>query len=710
MPPPDMLDLDPLFAPRSVAVMGASPRPSVGRYIVETLQNFGYAGQIYPVNPNYDEVAGVACFDDLGDLPASPDIVVFCVSPARTMEGFRKLPDAGAGAAVIFGGGYGEAGDEGRAMQREMVGLCKEAGIALCGPNCMGVISPHARSATYLQIGTNRESLAGNVGLISQSGSICISMLSDVSRFGYSLVASTGNEAVVSAAAVMEYMIDLPETKVIACFTETIAEPERYVAALDKAADAGKPVVVLKVGKTKRTKDAIATHTGGMAGDDRVFSEILRAHRAIEVAEFDELIEVLAACQGRVWPRGRRLSVVTSSGGAAELMLDIGETAGLALPPLPKAEFEAARDFIGDFAGDGNPLDAWGNGNFRENMPYALNIVGKTESTDAVLLCYDNDDSAPMGNVADYLARVDIIETASRDSNKPHYQLTLRPGLRIAEQIERFRALGIPPLVGVRQGLGAIDKLARWNQKLFPARAPQALPVNLLDSMSLSGRATVHEHDCKRLMSAVGLAVTREQAARDVETAVAAAESIGLPVVMKALSDDIPHKSEHGLVVVGVDNVDDVRKVWSDLQERLSKVNTEADILIQEMVAEGVEVFAGVAHHPGFGHVLAFGLGGVEIELDPDFSLRKLPLRAGDAEAMIGEIRGAARLGAHRGRAACDVASLAACLYAISDLIAAAGGQIRELDLNPIKVMPAGSGCVIVDALIVPHEPEGDAP
>ncbi len=708
--PPDSLNLEPLFAPRSVAVMGASPRPSPGRYIVETLQNFGFTGDIYPVNPNYDEVAGVACFDDLADLPASPDIVVFCVSPERTMDGFRKLPPSGAGAAVIFGGGYGEAGDDGREMQREMVGICREAGIALCGPNCMGVISPHARSATYLQIGSNREALAGNVGLISQSGSICISMLSDVSRFGYSLVASTGNEAVVSAAAVMEYMVDLPETKVIACFTETIAEPERYVAALDKAADAGKPVVVLKVGKTKRTKDAIATHTGGMAGDDRVFSEILRAHRTIEVSEFDELIEVLAVCQGRVWPTGRRLSVVTSSGGAAELMLDIGETAGLELPPLPEVEFEAAREFIGDFAGDGNPLDAWGNGNFRENMPYALSLVGKTESTDAVLLCYDNDDSAPMGNVADYLARVDIIEAASRESEKPHYQLTLRPGLRIAEQIERFRALGIPPLVGVRQGLGAIDKLARWNGERLPARKPEVLPTVAFEGISMSGRATVHERDCKKMMSALGLTITREQVARDVDAAVAAAEEIGYPVVMKALSDDIPHKSEHGLVAVGVEDADDVRRVWSDLQHRLTSVNPDADILIQEMVSGGVEVFAGVAHHPGFGHVLAFGLGGIDIELDPDFSLRKLPLRTGDAEAMIGEIRGAGRLGAYRGRAACDVESLTTCLYAISDLMAAAGSQIRELDLNPIKVMRAGSGCVIVDALIVPHEPEGDAP
>ena len=204
-------------------------------------------------------------------------MVAFCVSPERTLDAFRQLPAAGARAAVIFGGGYGEASDWGRAAQAEIVGIARAGGIALCGPNCMGVISPHARSATYLQVGRKREALAGNVGLISQSGNICISMLSDVSRFGFSLVASTGNEAVVSAAAVLDHMVDHDETEIVATFTETVAEPERFVAALDRAAAAGKPVVVLKVGKTERTREAITTHTGGIAGDERVFSEVLRA-------------------------------------------------------------------------------------------------------------------------------------------------------------------------------------------------------------------------------------------------------------------------------------------------------------------------------------------------------------------------------------------------------------------------------------------------
>ena len=703
----DAINLEPLFRPSSVAIVGASPRPSVARNIVETLKNFGFPGEVFPVNPRYEAIDEMTCYATLEDLPASPDVVAFCVSPERTLEGFRQLPTAGARAAVIFGGGFGEAGDWGRAAQAEIVNVARESGIALCGPNCMGVISPHARCSTYLQIGNSCEALAGNVGLISQSGSVCISLLSDVSRFGFSLVASTGNEAVVSSAAVLDYMVDHDETKIVAIFTETIGEPDRFVAALDRAAAAGKPVVALKVGKTERTREAIATHTGGIAGDERVFSEVLRAHRAIEVAEFDELIEVLAAFQAPKLPEGPAISVVTSSGGVAELMLDVAGNVGLDLPALPTSEFEEARQVIGDFAGDGNPLDAWGNGNFRRNTPHALGVVGRVDNTDAVVLFYDNNDDAPMGNIADYLARIEILEAAQQASPKPHYQLSFRPGLRIKEQTARFRTLGIPQLSGIRQGLGAIDRLARWNGGLAPERMPNVTSVDQLE-LEITGRPSVHEHDTKRLMARLGLKTTRERIATTVEEAASAAADIGYPVVLKAVSDSIPHKTELGLVIVDVATPVELASAWETLAARLADASAVADILVQEMVQDGKEVFIGVAHHPGFGHVLAFGLGGVELELQNDVALRLLPLRDGDAEQMIKEIRGAARFEAYRGRPSYDTESLAACLYAISDLIAAEGNLIREIDLNPIKLMPAGGGCVIVDALILPKTQQGE--
>ena len=294
-------------------------------------------------------------------------------------------------------------------------------------------------------------------------------------------------------------------------------------------------------------------------------------------------------------------------------------------------------------------------------------------------------------------------------SAKPHYQLTLRPGLRIAEQTARLRALGIPPLFGIRQGLGAIDRLAHWNGGLAVARSPGGTGVEFSD-IAIAERASVHEYDSKRLMARLGLRTTRERLVATADDAASAAEEIGYPVVLKAVSDAIPHKSDLGLVIVGVATSAELASAWETLTARLAEVGAAAEFLVQEMVSDGIEVFVGVAHHSGFGHVLAVGLGGVELELQDDTALRMLPLREGDAEQMIAEIRGAARFEAFRRRPAYDTKSLTACLYTISELIAATGDVIREIDLNPIKLLPAGEGCVIVDALILPMVQEGETP
>jgi succinyl-CoA synthetase beta subunit len=248
--------------------------------------------------------------------------------------------------------------------------------------------------------------------------------------------------------------------------------------------------------------------------------------------------------------------------------------------------------------------------------------------------------------------------------------------------------------------------LSRWAVGLPAARtAAQCFDPNTID---LTGRATVNEYDSKRLITEFGVQVTDDRIAASRTDAIEVAASIGYPVVLKAVSDDIPHKTEHGLVKVNLSDAAAVETAWDALTATLAELEAEADILVQEMVTDGIEVFAGVAYHEGFGHALAFGMGGIEIEVTRDFALRILPLREGDAEAMIGEIRAAARFGAIRGQPPADTESLAAALYALSDLIEAAGPAIREIDLNPIKVLPAGQGCVVIDALIVPAQ-QGDS-
>ncbi len=257
------MQLDPLVKPRSVAIVGATDRPGPGRTIVESLGAIGFTGPIYPVNPKYQTVLNHVCYPSLTDLPEAPDVVVFSIRNPLVPEQVRLAVKRGARAAVIYDSGFAELGEEGARLQAEIAGMCREAGMAVCGPNCMGIINPPARVTTYKQNVMSTTGLAGNVGFISQSGSVCIAMLSDLRRFGISLSVSSGNEAVTRTVDYLEYLIDDPATKVIGTFTETVREPERYVAALDRAAAVGKPVVVLKVGRTERTQRAITSHTGG---------------------------------------------------------------------------------------------------------------------------------------------------------------------------------------------------------------------------------------------------------------------------------------------------------------------------------------------------------------------------------------------------------------------------------------------------------------
>ena len=702
------MKLDPLVKPRSVAIVGATDRGGPGRAVMESLGAIGFTGAIYPVNPNYPTVLNVKCYPSLMELPEAPDMVVFSIRNPLIPEQMRLAVRRGARAAVIYDSGFAELGGDGAKLQDEIAGLARESGMAVCGPNCMGILNPPARVTTYKQNIINPAAIVGNVGVVSQSGSVCIALLSDLRRFGISLSVSAGNEAVTRTVDYLDYLIDDPNTKAIATFTETVREPERYVEALDRAADAGKPVVVIKVGRTERTQRAITSHTGGLAGSSRVFSELLRAHRAIEVNDLDEMTEVLAVCQGKRWPRDRGISVVTGSGGLSELILDNATACGLDLPPLSTEERAEAERVIGRITGDGNPFDAWGNGNYAVNIPHALSVAANSPRIHSVLYCADTSNDPVIGSPARVFENVDMLAKAAGASDKPHYLLSTRSGVMNRKQIEGMRDAGLVVVGGTRAGLGALDRIGRWSVGLSKVRVSAAArpKIRLTDELK-GGRRTINEHDAKRLLAAYGIPVTREQRVSTAAEAVAAARTLGYPVVLKALSDDIAHKTELGLVAVNLKDEAELARAHAQLSELLAKMDSrpaDAAFLVQEFVAGGLEVFAGVSRDPDFGLTLAFGLGGVAIEVIRDFALRMLPLRDGDAEAMIAETRGAALLGAHRRGEAADVKSLAALLYALGDFAWHNAQIIAEIDLNPIKVHARGS--IVVDALIVAQPPK----
>lgn len=453
--------LDALFRPGSIAVIGASEKPTPGRRIIAALDRFGFSGRVYPVNPGYETVLGHRCYPSPADLPEAPDIAVFCLGHARVLDAFVAAAERGIKAAVIYDGGFAEHGAEGRELQSRIAGICRDTGIALCGPNCMGVLSPHHRSSTYLQELRDPAGLAGNVGIVSQSGAFCVSLLTDTRRYGFSHVASSGNEAVLVAADYLEYLVEDPQTSIIGGFIETIREPERFAATLDRAAALGKPVVMLKVGRSERSRRAIVGHTGGPAPEPDAVSGLLRAHRAIEVPDLVEFSEVLAACQGTKRPTARRIGVITSSGGLAELILDVAAAADLQLPPLSaaqKAEIEAA---IGSVPGDGNPLDAWGSGTFAANLPRALALFDASPDHDVIVFCRDNLDGQPFDTPDAARNYLDLFIAAAERSRKPHYLLNTRPGAMDRALVAHLRQRGIATVGGLREGLGAIDRVAR---------------------------------------------------------------------------------------------------------------------------------------------------------------------------------------------------------------------------------------------------------
>jgi acetate---CoA ligase (ADP-forming) len=698
------MQLDPLVNPRSVAIVGATDRGGPGRAVIESLGAIGFTGPIYPVNPKYPTVLNIKCYPSLTDLPEAPDIVVFSIRNPLIPEQMRLAVQRGARAAIIYDSGFAELGADGAKLQEEIAGMAREAGMPVCGPNCMGILNPPERVTTYKQNIMDPAAIVGNVGIISQSGSVCIGLLSDLRRFGVSLSVSAGNEAVTRTVDYLEYLIDDPNTKVIATFTETVREPERYVAALDRAADAGKPVIVIKVGRTERTQRAITSHTGGLAGSSRVFSELLRAHRAIEVNDLDEMTEVLAVCQGKRWPKGRGISVITGSGGLAELILDNATVAGLDLPPLSAAERAEAERVIGRITGDGNPFDAWGNGNYAVNLPHAMSVVDQSERIDSICYCSDTSNDPIIGHPGRVLENVAMLSTAASKSTKPYYLLSTRSGVMNRKQIDAMRQEGLVVIGGTRQGLAALDRIGRWAIGSRPVRESAAQTQDHLADQLKGSPRTINEFDSKKLLAAYGIPITREHRVETLADAAKAAQALGYPVVLKAVSDAIAHKTELGVVAVNLKNDDDLANAFARLSARLGKLEPRpADLafLVQEFVPGGVEVFAGVSRDPDFGLSLAFGMGGIAIEVMRDFALRMLPLRDGDAEAMIAETRGAALLGAVRGGEAADVKSLAACLYALGDFASHNADHIAEIDLNPIKVLPQGRGVIVVDALIV---------
>jgi acetate---CoA ligase (ADP-forming) len=688
------LSLDALFRPRSVAVIGASSDAQRigGRPIAFTKRAF--KGAIVPINPNRNEIQGLAAYPSIKDAPGVIDQAIIAVPAKAALQAADECIAKGVKAAVMFSSGFAETGTEGRALQEELGRRCAAGGMKLLGPNSLGMFN--VRAGLYSTFSSYFDPLwprTGPVGIVSQSGAFGTYFLAlAVERgLGFSHFVATGNEADVDVAACVEWLADDPDTGVIMIYLEGCRDGTRLRDALARAAMNRKPVVAMKVGVSEQGVAAIASHTGSLAGSDAVFDAVFRENNVHRAQTLDELVDVAYACAGGVFPKSPRLGVVTLSGGVGIQMADAATAMGLELPRMPDAAQQKVLAMI-PFAGPANPVDTTAQVvNDWTMFTTILGIVAEEGAVDSVVSFL-----AHMGTMPGLMDRLKsaFLEVRQRFPDRVFVLCARMP----REMADEFTAMGFLIFEDPTRAIAAVaalSKLAQGFAKPAAARSSAATAALPLPP------GPINEAEAKRLLAVAGIPFAPEKTARSRDEAVAAAAEIGFPVVLKVLSPDIAHKSEAGGVMLGLRDASEVAAGYDTMMARVAAHAPKAKLegaLVARMIQGGVETVIGVKRDAVFGPVMMFGLGGVYVEVLKDVTLRLAPIDHDTAKAMIREIKGIALLTGARGRPSADLEALADTLVKMSHF-AAAHPNVASAEINPFIALPRGG--VAVDALIM---------
>jgi len=687
--------LDSLLKPRSIAIVGASDDPTrIGGRPLAYLKARGFAGPILPVNPNRATVQGLPAFADVASLPEAPEAAVIAVPGEAAIGAVAALAARGCRAGIVFTAGFAEIGAEGVAMQDRLVAAARGHGMRLLGPNCLGLFNaPHGHFPIFSASVKDGWPGPGTVGIASQSGAYGSHLFAAARDrgIGVPVLVTTGNEADLHLADIIEWMAVSDEVEVIAAYAEGIRDGARFVAALEAARRARKPVAMMKVGRSAVGEAAAQSHTASIAGDDRVLDAVLAELGVHRARTTEELLDVCYVAQKRIYPVGNTLGVVTISGGAGVLIADAAEAAGLPLPEMP-ADAQARLKALVPFASPRNPVDCTAQafndmkvvGEFAESMARD----GGYASLIAFFTAWGGSPSmAPR-------LRAELKGVLDRHPDR----LFLLSILAGPERVREWEADGFLVLEDPSRAVVALAAMGRFGEAF--ARDP--VPARELPAVTLPG-ATPNEAEAKRILAATGLPAVPEAACTSAEEAVAAARRIGVPVVAKLLSPDVLHKSEIGGVILDLADDEAVRRAFAAI---LARAATRAPgarvegVLVAKQLRGAVEMAVGVVRDPVFGPVVMVGLGGVFIEVFRDVAFRRCPVSEADALAMIRGLRGFPLLDGARGRPKADVAALARAVAALSRFGAAAGPRLRSAEVNPLMVLPDGQGAFAADALI----------
>lgn len=687
--------LNALFTPRTVAVVGASDDTSRigGGLILHFLKQHGFSGPLYPVNPKRDVVQGLTCYPSLSDAPAPVDLGILAVPAPAILRTVESLPKGHTRVLLVIASGFSEIGEDGAALEADLIDAAREKGITLIGPNSVGVVNMHHNLvATISQFFDRTQIPAGRAALVSQSGAFGTALLAQAAAEGvdFGVFLSSGNEAKAGLADFGCWLCDCDEIDVISAYVEGIKHGPAFMEFARKANAANKPVVALKVGVSETGARAARLHTGAIAGSDRVADAIFDTFNIVRVSDSEALVDTLKAFASTSVSAGKRLAVLSHSGGAGVIAADAAEAAGIQLPPLPDDLKHTLSTKLPGFATFANPLDMTGGASMDGAlMADCLQTVLEHDAFDAAILAV---------NLIwrDGPVLLDGLNRIAKACDKPFAVSWAAPREEVAAalRLARFPSYGDPA-----RAANALAKRLTYDARRREI-ANEIEPIRSIGPERPTTRGTSTSD--RLILEAYGIGLPRECLADSVEDATRFAAEVGGPVALKIASPDIPHRTEIGAVATGLADPSAVANAYSSILEksRMSAPAARIDgVLVQEMV-EGVEAHIGVHRDPVFGPVLALGPGGVFVELYDDTRLRPAPVSHDQSLAMIARTRLNRLLSGYRGAPVADSSALAAMASRVSWL-AHDNPALVELDLNPVIVRPDGAGCIAVDYKLV---------
>ena len=705
-------DLDSLFNPQSIAVIGASTRNgSVGHALFSNILLNGYTGVVYPVNARARSVLGVKAYPSVLEIPDEVEMAVVIVPAVAVPAVLAECGQKRVKAAIVISAGFKELGPNGAKLQKSLSARAREYGIRLIGPNCFGLIStaPSARlNATFGRVMPR----PGNIALVSQSGAIGVNALeyAEAEEVGLSKFVSIGNKADVNENDLLEYLGRDSETDVIAFYLEDLVDPRRFMhIARTTVSDTKhpKPILAIKSGRTTEGAQAASSHTGALAGSDEAYNAFFAQSRVLRVQTINELFAKAAALAYQPMPKGRRVGVLTNAGGIGIMATDSCITNGLEMASLTDSTKSAMKSHLPATAALHNPVDVIGDAD-EKRYRAALEFLVKDPNVDCLIPIWTPTLMADAVDVASAIAEVGL------GSDKPILGCiqTMGDSSEVRHALLRDRIPHYQFPENAARALAAMVQFSEWSSRT------QGEIVRYADTDSDFVRSTLNdalgrtplflsEPECHEILQAYRLPVLAHRLVRTAEEAAEAAGEIGYPVVMKIVSPQILHKTDVGGVRVGISDGKSLHTEYDDLMASVKDKKPEADIwgvLIQQMAPKGTETIIGMKRDPQFGPLLMFGLGGVLVEVLKDVVFRVAPISSTSADSMISGIKAHRILDGFRGEPARDKERIKDCLLRLSQLVTDFE-EIDEVDINPLLVYGQGDGALVLDARVLLKKP-----